>query len=90
MMLYPRRWVLTTTSFFFLRTYNPRGRHNNIGRTVFVNDARKLDDEVLAVVFNSIGGRKHGDDTACTSYVFSLFFLSLFVYMTFHFHSDYI
>jgi hypothetical protein len=74
-MLTPCRWVLTTTSFFFfLRTYNPQGRHNNISCTVFANDARKLDDEVLVVVFNDISGRKHGDDAVRVHRMYLPFF----------------
>jgi hypothetical protein len=46
---------------------------------VALNDARKLDDEVLAVVFNNIGGRRHGDDAVRVhhmSFLFSFFLCS--------------
>jgi hypothetical protein len=40
---------------------------------VFANNARKLDDEDLAVVFNNIGGRRHSDDTVHVHRVSLLF-----------------
>ena len=56
---------------------------------VFANGVQKLDDEDLAGIFNNVGGKKHGDDAVRVYRTYLLFSVLLFVYITFHFYSDY-
>ena len=55
------RWVLTTTPPFFFGALTIL-KDGVATAAVFAKNARKLDDEDLAVVFNNIGGRRHAED----------------------------
>jgi len=83
-----RRWVLTITHHLFFQ-HNPWGQHSNISRSLCKQcvEARSWGSHgcLQQHRWQEIRRRR----CACPLYVSALLFLSLFVYMTFHFYSDY-